>query len=186
MDKFVPDKPVAPPEEVASALANMTPADMVRLGSFARVRTIGIPEADWQDLLHEAIQRALSGARKWPTDISFLQFMRGAIRSVAHEWRTKSSANSNWPVRVSLSPLDADIVDDMANPEAEVAAREGIAAVQALFEGDAEALGILEGLAIGLTPAEIQESYGMNIKQYATAQKRIRRNLAKAIDKGLR
>jgi len=83
---------IASLKEVSAALAKLNSADMVRLAQFARLRAMGISSADWEDLLHEAIQRALSGSRKWPKKITILAFLLGTIRSVASEFRRKKPA----------------------------------------------------------------------------------------------
>ena len=44
-----------------------------------------------------------------------------------------------------------------------------------MFEHDAEALAVLEGMVLGKTPNEIQEEHSMDKKRYATTRRRIRR-----------
>lgn len=176
---------MASPEEAAAELAAMSHADLIRLEHFARLRTVGLTWVDWEDLLHEAIDRVLGGSRKWPRSVPFVAFMCGTMRSIASEyWRHRTTKRG-----ITISELrvasnrDAEaldqIVDEHSNPEREVIARELLKRIESLFEGDTDALAILTGLANGDTPDEIRRSAKMTAKKYATAQKRIRRRISR-------
>ena len=44
----------------------------------------------WSDLLHEAVLRALAGARPWPPGVPLLAFLAGVMRSLCDEqWRRR-------------------------------------------------------------------------------------------------
>jgi DNA-directed RNA polymerase specialized sigma24 family protein len=55
----------------------------------ARLRTRSLPGGmSWSDLLHEAVLRALTGARPWPPGVPLLAFLAGVMRSLCDEqWR---------------------------------------------------------------------------------------------------
>jgi len=56
---------VVPPRwDVGAALAALSEEDLLRLRAIARLRARSLPEGmSWSDLLHEAVLRALTGAR---------------------------------------------------------------------------------------------------------------------------
>jgi DNA-directed RNA polymerase specialized sigma24 family protein len=185
--KFDPEtRETASVEEAAAQLATMSKADLIRLEQFARLRTAGLPVLDWEDLLHEAIDRILSGSRKWPKSIPFVAFMCGTMRSIASEfWRDRSTKQEITmtdlaPKRDSEANALDHIADEHPDPEREASARELLKTIRALFEDDADALAVLQGLAIGAAPKEILRNGDMTPKAYASAQKRIRRTIARA------
>ena len=51
------------PSESADALSQLSDADLRRLERIARMRTIGLNDLDWQDLLHDAVTRLLDGSK---------------------------------------------------------------------------------------------------------------------------
>lgn len=174
---------LATPSQIATALADLGDGDLVRLQRIAKLRTLGLKAVDWRDVLNEAVLRVLSGSRKWPRKVPFMVFMSQTIRSITNEhWRQ---------IRQGVVTLEADLskdpdaqIDDIApnsvSPEREALARNTLSYIVGLFEDDRAVLGIIEGLGNGLSPAEIQETSGMNATEYATAQRRIRRRLARA------
>jgi DNA-directed RNA polymerase specialized sigma24 family protein len=176
-------------EEAAAELANMSDANVYRLEQFARLRALGFAWLDWRDVLHEAIDRVLSGSRRWPRSVPFIAFMCGVIRSVTSElWRARSSRPEN-PIADLAHDTDGrtvadEVIDRGPGPEKEVIARDILQHIAEVFEDDSASLGIIRGLAEGLTPEEIQQQEKLNARQYASARKRIRRSLARALREG--
>lgn len=168
--------------EVAEALHAMSQADRVRLAHFARLRAAGLPGWDWEDLLHEAIDRVLSGTRKWPRSVPLIALMCGTIRSISGDlWRERRSGPDVGLAAVTEDESGGDLPDDYPGPERQVMARRTLEGILGLFEGDDEALAIVKGLADGSSPEEIQVSRGMTAKSYASAQRRIRRRISSMI-----
>lgn len=175
------------PSTAAAALAALSDADLLRLKRFAELRSLRLPLMSWSDLLNEAIARVLDGSRCWPPDVDFVVFMLQSIRSIASEqWRRiertpvtreadLSAGESSNTERASLD----DVGRTEVNPEREVLAERTVQDVMAIFRADRQATAILEGLAEGDTPADIQRRAGMTPIQYASAQRRIRRTLAR-------
>jgi DNA-directed RNA polymerase specialized sigma24 family protein len=180
------------PPTVAAALAALSDADLLRLKRFAELRSLRLPLLNWSDLLNEAIARALDGSRQWPADVDFVVFMLQNIRSLASEqWRRIQRT----PVtrEADLPPADARsteraTIDEVGrnelNPQREVLAEWALRDVMRLFRTDPQASAILQGLAQGDTPADIQGRAGITPIQYASAQRRIRRALARAFPDG--
>jgi len=172
MVKGVP-RVLASRKELEAALASLSEAELAQLKQLASIRAMGLAQMDWSDLLQEALARALSGSRGWPNGVPLVAFLAQTMRSIANEsWQAAQRADA------AASDM-ADRQPESVDPETEAAAAETIRRVRALFDGDAEALAVLEGLAQGATPADIQRAASMTPHQYAAAQKRIRRRLAK-------
>ena len=183
---------VASKQDVVEGLRGLTDADLRRLEGIARVRAVGLHEVEWQDLLHEAVVRTLDGARQWPTDVGLVVFLRETMRSIASEhWRRRridpivpDSRLRDPPEDVEATVLDS-VVDSTADPERDAAAAETIAQIEKAFQGDLEALHVLWGMALGISPSEIQDEGHMDARRYASTQRRIRRTLAKVFpDRG--
>ena len=167
----------ATPQDVAIALAALTPADHVRLGQIAQLRARGLPEVDWRDLLQEACGRALDGTRRWPLDVAFFAFLAQTIRSVASEaWRRRGLVVR--PGGEAESSAEA-VADDTPDPERQLVARDLLQRLEALFSADPAALAILTGVAEGLTPDDIQRRSSMSATAYDSARRRMRRTLAR-------
>lgn len=177
---------VASRQEVVDAMRGLTVADLRRLQGIARVRTLGLHEVEWQDLLHEAVVRTLDGTRQWPVDIGLIVFLRETMRSIASEhWRRRRID----PIMPAPSPRDPSdeveaivldaVVDPTTDPERDAAAAETLARIQQAFDGDLEALHVLQGMALGKSPSEIQDEGQMDARRYASTQRRIRRTLAR-------
>lgn len=181
----VEDDLVASHDEVVAAFKNLSPSDLARLRQLARLRSFKMPGQDWEDLLSEAVARALAGSRRWPRSVPFIAFMAQTMRSVADEqWeRLKREGwilegdleSSNGETSISLAELAVDEVD----PQRLALARSALAGIAQLFAQDTGALIVLQGMAEGLSPEEIMQSAQMDKTEYATTQRRIRRTLAK-------
>lgn len=136
----------------------------------AQLRARQLTGVEWNDLLHEAVLRALEGSRRWPEQVSVVVFLAGIMRSLADEyWRQHR-------VRAALYAMPAsEVADGAAGPEREAIARNALTALDRLFRGDEDALKVITGLSHGLTAEEIQQGYGMDATRYATTRRRIRR-----------
>nr|UXE45454.1 hypothetical protein Hi04_10k_c4921_00031 [uncultured bacterium] len=183
---------ISRPPTVAAALAALSDADLLRLKRFAELRSLRLPLLNWSDLLNEAIARALDGSRLWPSDVAFMVFMLQSIRSIASEqWRriqrTPVTREADLPpadpTSIERASLD-EVGRNELNPQREVLAERALRDVMRIFRADKQATAILEGLAEGDAPADIQHRAGMTSIQYASAQRRIRRALARAFPDG--
>jgi len=178
---------LASTDEVSVAISALTTSDLLRLRRIAQLRSSGLTSCDWRDLLNEAVSRALGGARRWPRNVAFMAYMAQTIRSIANEhWRQAYDSPITVESDLDMQHADGSAIgiDQLAanavHPEREVLAREALAEIEALFEGDTEVMEILEGLGRGLTPKEIQEKARLTSTQYASAQRRIRRKLMRS------
>jgi DNA-directed RNA polymerase specialized sigma24 family protein len=164
-------RPAGPPQrDVGAALAALSEDDLLRLRAIARLRARSLPDGmSWSDLLHEAMLRALTGARPWPPGVSLLAFLAGVMRSLCDEHWRRHRRRDRLPI-----PHDSGGADD---PERACAAAEALAAIQRLFASDEAALKVINGLISGMAAEDIRRHYGLTAVEYDTTRRRIRRTL---------
>lgn len=167
-------------DEVAAVLERLSAADSARLAQLARLRCLGAVGLEWRDLLHEAFIRVLDGRRRWPRDVPFVAFMAQSMRSIASE--TRQADLVEFGALGEHEPGDEQgIVNVLAKtditPEREMAGRQMLLEIEALFAGDAIGLAVLEGIARGDSAGEVQAQLGLDPTAYASTLRRIRRRL---------
>ena len=170
-------------KSVQQALDGLTDADLLRLRRFAQLRAAGLRSVTWQDLFQEAIARLLDGTRAWPDDVAFVVLMLQTLRSIANEhwrrsYRSPVKPESEHEIEV------ADSADLAPSPEQSAVCDDLLGQIAAQFADDPHVLAVLRGMAQGETPAEIQAAAAMSTTEYASAQKRIRRGVARVFPDG--
>jgi DNA-directed RNA polymerase specialized sigma24 family protein len=161
---------VPPPRDVGAALAALSEEDLLRLRRIARLRARSLPGGmSWSDLLHEAVLRALTGARPWPPGVPLLAFLAGFMRSLCDEQWRRYRRRDHLP-----TPHDSGGADD---PERACAAAEALAAIQRLFAPDEAALKVITGLISGMAAEDIRRHFGLTAVEYDTTRRRIRRTM---------
>ena len=170
--KYSEVQPATPPRrDVRAALAALSEEDLLRLRAIARLRARSLPPGGmtWSDPLHEAVLRALVGARPWPADVPLLAFLASVMRSLCDEQWRRHRRQNDLPI-----PHGGGGVDD---PERTCAAAEALAAIQRLFASDDAALKVITGISSGMGAEEIRCHYDMTAVEYDTTRRRIRRTL---------
>jgi RNA polymerase sigma-70 factor (ECF subfamily) len=158
--------------ELEAAIRALSPTDMIKIRRIAELRAAGLRVMDWSDLLQEAVVRALSGSRAWPKDIPLIAFLAQTMRSIANEaW---VGAERSGTVDANLAHMQ----DTVPDPERCALAADTLRHVYSLFDDDPDATAVLNGVARGIPPTEIQRAAQMTEHRYTAAQKRIRRRLA--------
>ena len=174
-------------QQVEQALAALTDVQLVRLRRIAafRYRSLGTRGAgrNEADLLSDAIIAVLDGRRKWKTNIDFMIFLQGVIRSLA------SHIGAGRPVDAfdNIAPNPAND-DDNANdfveqiptpapidPERQLVARQLDEQIRERFNEDPVVLLVYEAFLDKIKPAEIQTCLGIDEKTYNAAARRLRR-----------
>ncbi|TXH42854.1 MAG: hypothetical protein E6Q92_05725, partial [Burkholderiaceae bacterium] len=167
-------------EEVAAVMEGLSTDDSVRLAQLARLRCLGALGLEWQDLLHEAFIRVLDGRRRWPRDVPFVAFMAQSMRSIASETRqadlVEFGALDEHEAGEEQGPAAVLAKTDIT-PEREMAGRQMLLEIEALFAEDAIGLAVLEAAARGDSAAEVQVRLGLDSTAYASTLRRIRRRL---------
>jgi DNA-directed RNA polymerase specialized sigma24 family protein len=127
-------------ETVARALAALTPSDLVRLKRLAQLRARLLPGLEWDELLNEALLRALDGSRRWPDGVPLLAFIAGIMRSLVdgrmHQRR-----------RLAERALAGSGPRVAAPPDARLHARQCLAGIAQFFAGDPDVLALIGALA---------------------------------------
>ena len=170
-------------------LSGLNAADLLRLESIARSRTLGVGEVEWSDLLSTALERVISGSRQWPRGLLFDRFLAQVMRSVASEHREHQRRVAKAGVVLEVDRRWADnsgqgnpielVGSSSQGPEAELEAAETIAEIENIFKDDEHALAVVIARKEGLSPSEVQAEFGMTATQYDSATKRIRRAFLK-------
>ncbi|MGO4128329.1 RNA polymerase sigma factor [Inquilinus sp. YAF38] len=159
-------------QEVRRALAALSEPDLLRLQAIARLRCRGLPGLDWQELLHEAVLRALDGSRPWPPDVPMIAFLAGIMRSLRSDhWRRQRATAA------ALSAQAAEVADQVPDPERIAAATQALAAIDRMFADDPAAIAVILGLSQGLSAEEIRRRTGLSETEYDSTRKRMRRAL---------
>lgn len=163
------------PSEIARAKQLVSDMDLLRLKAVARLYARGLPaDVTWEDLLQEAFTRVLSGARAIPPGVEPVAFLAGVMRSLrSQHWRRALQSEAG------PQGSDGRQIDVAADPERQLISHEQLTLLVDLFAGDVLALGIIEGLAEGMSAEEIRSLTGASKTEYDSARKRIRRTLLK-------
>jgi RNA polymerase sigma-70 factor (ECF subfamily) len=177
------DQRILTPAQVALALNIISRMDFLRLKAIARLHARGLPpDISWDDLLQEALTRAMAGTRRKPQGVPMVAFLAGIMRSLrAEHWRrARGGPASNETLRIDhqrdLSRA-AELRDPGSDLEQALLAGEQIEAIERLFAGDPVAQGIIAGLAEGRSAAQIRAGMGVSKTDYDSARKRMRRAL---------
>src|SRR5882724_10656898 len=127
-------------EAVARALAALLPPDLLRLKRTAQLRARQMPGIEWEDLLNEALLRALDGSRRWPKGITLVAFLAGIMRSLV-------DARAGERRRLAERILADGESRTEAPADAQLHARQCLVAITRFFAGDPDVLALIDGLA---------------------------------------
>jgi DNA-directed RNA polymerase specialized sigma24 family protein len=166
-----------------------TRADQKRWILAAR-RLLGTLNIEPGDLLSDALLRIHGGQRHLNRDVPIEVNLYGVMRSIASSWHKRRKRKPE----ISLDEMRADDGggrggdvmevlqvsdnDQVPGPEEELAYKQELEALQALFKDRPEAELVLLGRAEGLQGAELADFAELNTSQLATVQRLISRRLA--------
>lgn len=156
--------------ELEECIEALSPADLLKLKKIANVYT-GNHELEAEDLLQEAICRVLSGGRKkCPTDVPFLTFIAGIMKSIAYGERKKYKRLDHY------NKNDRQDIEDINSlPYQPILEKQAYNEIESIFEDDDEILLLIFHLSDETSPKEIQNSEGWNKTKYDSIRKRMRR-----------
>jgi RNA polymerase sigma-70 factor (ECF subfamily) len=132
--------PLSSTEAVARALAALTPADLLRLKRVAQLRARVLPGVEWEELLNEALLRALDGSRRWPENVPLLAFIAGIMRSLVDARAQERRHLAERALASGETPMAPP-------PDARLYARECLVAIARFFAGDPDVLALIAALA---------------------------------------
>ena len=167
------------PDEVKAALNALTPPDIARLSEAAGFLCLinGLDQPD--ELIQEALTRALAGQRKCRRNLAFVPFLYGSMRSIAHA-AAKAARRSLIDPFADLEDaeeaeeLRADAID-LVDPERLASGRDSLQKLNELFKDDEEVLIVMESMASGLKGEELRKSLGLSKTEHDTIRKRMHR-----------
>lgn len=194
-------------EELSRALTMLTAAEQLRLYSRARLLVWGTEYTNPQELLNEAVKRALIAAsgskqngergRPWPIDrVQFPAFLSGCMDSIADTSRDSLSqtqvdrlealAGDNKDVDTVIHRAghwNTDVVDQAIDVEdtldRQERAQTDVHIIEAHFKGDQEVLAVMEGERADMPVAEVLALFNLDQRTYDTARRRLRRQVDK-------
>lgn len=176
-DRVFETKEFKSKEEFAEAISNLTRAESARLRQ-ASVYLAQIAALEAEDVLQEALTRALEGKRRWPDHVDIVTFLAMTMRSIVSGESRKAS------LRPERDPDDEGNPDIYADEGPEGLGRradeilisdEQRRALIAMFDEDDEAQLIIEGMLGGMEGEELRNFVGLNPTQYASKRRKIRR-----------
>lgn len=176
-------------EEIEAAICGLASADYARLESAGRYfgRGAGF---EIEDLVQEALMRALDTRRDCPADVPIVVFLIGVIRSLASGEREKDALRhpriptetaSADGYTLEIQELYPDAEASLIRDEEDARIRE---AFFALFEDDPVAQDILVGIMEDLTAEELRDLTGLDVTAYNTKRRLMRRRINKKFPTG--
>jgi DNA-directed RNA polymerase specialized sigma24 family protein len=159
----------------------ITEADLARLEMAARgfSRTCGI---DADDLLQEALTRALEGDRTCGRGTPFIPFLCGVMQSLAsEEYEARKEGRRPVTVLRKGEPVLPDAPTLEPSPEQSAGStiddRPTLAAIEAGAAGDEQLQLLMEGIYDGMRGAELEQLLSVDTKGLAAVRKRLKRLL---------
>jgi len=194
--------------EIVAAMESISNEDSERLEQVAinRIIRIGRKAANGrshEDLLQEAMERALKRRRTWyPEQVAFVPFLVGVVWSIASEWaghRERNARSSEYAAVESqitrednegnpVSPFaelgDAQPTVEEAIIDAETEAEQAalLKAIKEHFADDENASLVLMALEEDMDGPTIQKDLGFSETTYRSTVRRIRRNAKKIME----
>lgn len=157
---------------------------MIIASYFCKQRRLRPGQLEPQELLGEAIQRTLSGKRRWrKTAVTMLRHLDRAMESISGHTVGDVVAEAE-----ALGVIVAEEFDPRAEvprrfnraiAEVDLLAREQLKEIEALFAGAPLALAVLRAKAEGRTESETIIHLGIDKRAFEAARKKIERELDK-------
>ena len=188
----IPEDEAATEEEIVEAFEALSESDLMRLSKYADLfalrysyKLVGVFTGE--DLFQEAVLRTFDGRRHWRKDsVGFFGHLYGVISSIANEWSNKNIEGKFHKVlqdKEGQNPID-NLASSSQKTEKSLAAKAEIGIIEKHFEGDSQALEVIDGWGSEWGGPEIKEVLGLNQTQYETIVKRIRRGVEKLKKEG--
>lgn len=182
-------------DEMRQAIAALSEAELLKLERIAKWLSAG-RSITADDLLQEAVCRALEGIRNCPRDVAVVRFLANAMKSLVSA-HGKAAMIDPIALATPVATLDddgdekdalTDVADRAPSPEQQLveedAAEKMKVALHRLFEDDAEAELVLLDIFAGLTAEETRADLNLDETTYATIRRRIRRRINQRYPEG--
>lgn len=172
--------PRATTAEAAAAIALLTPRELRGLYCYAH-RRLGAcflaGELEAAELVHEAIALTLEGRRTWNPAASIGQHLLGTVHSLS----SHLAAHRALRVEAMGDLSESHGMPAVCKPaDLQLEAAEDVAELRGLFTGDRPVTRLLDGMALGERPCDVQEAAGWDAVALNTVALRMRRTLKRA------
>lgn len=197
----------ASPEEVAEAVANLRPEELLRLRKRAKLQIFGTEYTDPMELLGEAVRRAMIATdpskredergRPWPIErVELPAFLSKSIDGIADDSRQSlqqtaterlealaGEERDTGAVLYGAGHYHTDVVEQAIELEETLvrqdAAKADVDTIERHFAGDQAVLAIIEGEKEGMPAREVQALFELDETTYDSARRRLRRKVDK-------
>jgi DNA-directed RNA polymerase specialized sigma24 family protein len=175
------------PEEIRAAIEAFTDVEWTRVRRAAEYWAYA-RRVEVDDLMQDALERALDGSRHCPTHVSVTAFLSGAMRSISSGERKERAGRREVHLVAEDGRLIFDPPDDRQTPAEAAESRQETARIKQtlldLFDGDLAAQTILEGDMDEMEGEELRGLTDLDVKGFASKRRLIRRRIDKAFPKG--
>jgi hypothetical protein len=177
--------------EIIDGLRNLSAADIIKFKKGSQYLSYGGARPP-EDLRNEAVRRAAAGTRRCPRGLPIVVFLFGAMRSIA--WSDRRTLRRGPKLTIVPKEHSAGAsafggVDPRLSPEERMILTQELAETKrkilALFEDDALAHLLAEGMIDEMEGQELRELVGLNEKEFASKRRFVRRRIEKAYPNGL-
>ena len=176
-------------DEIEQAIRSLATAGWIRLRKVANAYCRG-RALDPEELLQEAITRALDGSRTCPAGVDVVRFLAEAMRSIASDTMEALQRQPEFLAEPLIdergNPLD--IPDPLPTTESRLVdlreAKRIATAVLALFEDDETAAILVMGMMDDMDGEELRELTGLNKTAFASKRRLVRRRIDQAFPRG--
>lgn len=172
-------------DEIVEAIRTLSAASWNRLRRVARVFSQGRP-IEPEDLLQEALARAIDGSRNCPRNIDIVRFLAGAMRSIASgamKILTRQPHFRALPL-IDDDGMPLDPPDQRPTAEQHIIGDQEAAQIRRkvldLFQDDLTAQVLVEGMMEGMDGEDLRATTDLSKVGFASKRRLIRRR----IDKG--
>lgn len=174
--------------EIAEIFRALPDAAWLRLKKIAQIRSAaGALSAD--DLLQEALTRALEGSRKCPRNVSVFRFLDGVMQSISSD-DVKARMRRPEQTFSSMGDDEAafDAPDGGPSAEQKIVDEQAVSAIKKamidLFADDPVAQTIVEGDMEDMKGEELRALTELDPKAFASKRRFIRRQIERAYPRG--
>ena len=180
-----PDDEYHSPDEAIAASRQLSNEEQRNLVASARACLAGSGFATPNELISEAYVRIAEGRRKWRTSKTFIQFLKGVVRSLASDGdflpeerklvrRNKGSAivTSEHLDTITIEQDDGELAEKIRNDQV-------LSRLEARFSDDEEMGLLLMGIRDNLIGKDLQEAIGVDAKRLEALRTRLNRELKK-------
>lgn len=180
-----PDDEYHSPDEAIAAFRQLSNEEQRNLVASARACLAGSGFATPNELISEAYVRIAEGRRKWRTSKTFIQFLKGVVRSLASDGdflpeERKLVRRNKGSAIVTSEQLDMITIeeDDDALTE-KIRNEQVLSALEARFSGDEQMELLMMGIRDSLIGKDLQEAIGVDATRLEALRTRFNRELKK-------